>query len=146
MFGLCVDWNSVSMKSTGPIVYVFSHLTADGQKEDHFAGKSITFFSFDFNWKRLVILCINQSRAQKFDHIKPESKARSTFWNHKNYSPDLDIPTTMHFLSRQLLHEVRFFLLITHCPLFLHSPNALKLLYVRPKKDCKKRNENDIIS
>lgn len=49
--------------------------------------------------------------------------------------PDLDIPTVRHFLSLQLLQEVRFFLLMTHWPLFLQSPKAERLLYVRPKKD-----------
>lgn len=50
--------------------------------------------------------------------------------------PDLDMPTRRHFRSRQALQDVRFFLLMTHWPPFLHSPMADTLLYVRPKKDC----------
>lgn len=50
-----------------------------------------------------------------------------------------------HFLSLQLLHDVRFFLLMTHSPLFLHSPSAFRLLYVRPKKDCKRKKSGKLV-
>lgn len=53
--------------------------------------------------------------------------------------PLLDMPTSRHFLKRHALHAVRFFLLITHSPLFLHSEIDDKLLYVRPKNDCNGR-------
>lgn len=45
-----------------------------------------------------------------------------------NHVPLLDMPTMRHFLRRQLLHDVLFFLLMTHWPLFLHSPSAERLL------------------
>lgn len=55
--------------------------------------------------------------------------------------PFFDIPTIRHFLSRHALHAVRFFLLITHSLLFLHSDIDDKLLYDRPKKDCREDRE-----
>lgn len=42
--------------------------------------------------------------------------------------PDLDIPTMRHLRSRHALHAVRFFLLMTHSPLFLHSVMEFRLL------------------
>lgn len=49
--------------------------------------------------------------------------------------PLFDMPTRRHFLKRHALQAVRFFLLITHSLLFLHSDIDDKLLYERPKKD-----------
>jgi hypothetical protein len=49
--------------------------------------------------------------------------------------PLFDMPTIRHFLSRHALHDVLFFLLMTHSPLFLHSEMELVLLYVLPKND-----------
>lgn len=53
----------------------------------------------------------------------------------------MDIPTMRHLRSRQALHAVRFFLLMMHSPLFLHSEIDERLLYERPKKDCNKKKE-----
>lgn len=50
--------------------------------------------------------------------------------------PLFDIPTIRHLRNRHALHAVRFFLLIVHSPLFLHSDIDDKLLYERPKNDC----------
>lgn len=45
------------------------------------------------------------------------------------------MPTNRHLRRRHALHAVRFFLLIVHSPLFLHSDIDDKLLYERPKND-----------
>jgi len=49
--------------------------------------------------------------------------------------PLLDMPTEKHFFNLHDLHEVLFFLLMTHWFPVLHSPMDDLLLYVRPKKD-----------
>jgi hypothetical protein len=45
------------------------------------------------------------------------------------------MPTRRHLRSRQALQDVRFFLLMTHWPPFLHSDITDRLLYDRPKND-----------
>lgn len=58
--------------------------------------------------------------------------------------PLFDIPTSKHLRSRHALQAVLFFLLMMHSPLFLHSEIDDKLLYDRPKNDCKETKKSKL--